>query len=952
MMKKLTLLLSVFCISFSVWAQKGAVKGQVTDKNTGEEIIGANIMVEGQGIGAATDIFGNFQFTIAPGTYTVVCSFVGYQQFKVTELTIAADEVVTLNMQLSEDSQLMDGVTVEAQADRGSSEMLMVDRKAASLMVQNIGAMELAKIGASDAGAGLKRVVGLSVQGSKFVVVRGLADRYNGSYLNGFTVASPNPDKRVLPYDIFPTDIIQNLDVVKNFSPSYYGDFTGASVNLLTKSFTDEQQIDISFGIGMNTQTTFKDFLSDPARSNDVLGFNKDRNTTSTLDAKYLSPFTGQPLDFNSRNLEGQQQIYNTSWDPESISAPLNHNASISYTNFFDVNDDLGIGLLLNANYGASSVIQEGGFVRLENTGNAQVDFKSDIYDFNTNFSGLANIALKYKENHDLRLYNLYTHLSENNVREDRGFFFDSFEDKRYVRRITYKDYILLANQFDYTGKFDKLTVNLGGSLSNATSSEPDRRQIILDYAPEWEDSESYLFTKNDARNNQRVFIEFEDQEFSGRAKINYALKRGDNDLGETADKMSVEVGVDYKNRDRTQSIRRFNHSIQDNNAFRNLFPEERVGIYEIDNLISDVNVYNDVLRVQEDPVQGDGYDASIEVIAPFVNFKTELISDVLDMNIGLRYEDANQEVSYYLSNPNTPDVTRIESSDIFPAISFRYSASKKDIFRLAGSRTVSRPDFKEIAPFRYVPNFGNYLQVGNPGIENGYNLNFDFRYERYTRRNGLLALGLFAKLLDAPIVTVGVPSGTPTITYTNADQASLIGAEIEIRQNLGLISEALDNFFFNTNLSLLSSNVKFADVTRLEFQNLDLTGLRDRDLVGASRYLFNADISYEKFATKVDYNFSVAYNIFGRRIYGIGVNGLGDIFELPYGTLNFTASSKFGTKRQWGAKFTARNILNPAIRQEQEILDLNTFEVLREQEIITYKKGINFSLSLTYSIF
>ncbi|MEJ2003734.1 MAG: TonB-dependent receptor plug domain-containing protein [Cyclobacteriaceae bacterium] len=835
---------------------------------------------------------------------------------------------------------------VTAKADRGSEAILLMERRDASEFIQNIGANELKKVGASDAGDGLKKVAGLSVQGSKFVVVRGLGDRYNGSYLNGFPVASPNPDKRVLPYDIFPTDVIQNLDVIKSFNTAYYGDFSGAMINLQTREYSDDPSLEVSVGVGYNTQSTFKNFLEDPEKGNDLFGYNKSREIPDFI-GNYKSPLTGLEAPYKSGSLAGEiteDTYFQTSWDPVSRTAPLNSSYGISYTNYIKNDKQGGIGIFLNANYGDSYEIRPGRSVRLSTQGEL-LDFVTENSVYNTNTSAIANFTFDLNPNNKIQFSNLYTHLSENFTRETNGFFFDAQTGNEiYTRRIAYMDYQLLANQLQGEHQIgDRINVFWGASYSMAKHSEPDRRQVVFEYDPSEKDNLMYDLRTQDAAEQQRIFIKFDDTDISGKLGATYTLKQGSEEMDSPL--MSISGGLQYRNKQREQDISRFNHNIFNNVDYNNRYPDG-VFIYDVDELFGIENANSELFEVQETRVQGDGYNAEMNVLAPHVNYQWQVIPGKFEMNAGLRYEWARQEVNFTLRGEQQ---TILESDNILPSLGLKYNFSEESILRFSGSQTISRPDFKELAPFQYIALFGGFSTRGNPELQNGTNYNFDIRYERFFGNGGLIAIGGFAKYLDDPIVPVVLATNGLIQTYANGMGAELAGFEVELRRSLDFITPGLADFFFSANATVMYSNI---EVGNQQIDGVDLIQTIDnRPLVGASPFLVNADISYNRMGDRLDFNAALNFNIFGRRIASLGSNGLGDIYDLPVESLNFTSGVDFGARRQWGISFSVRNILNPEIIQQQERIDQNTMEVTESVEVNRYQTGTNFNLGLSFKI-
>ncbi len=944
-MKYLLPIIIYFLFSFQTFAQKGILKGTLTDRATNEEIIGANVVIEGTTTGSATDIFGNFEFQADPGIVNLVVTYIGYENLKIENLEVLPGEEVSLSIQMQTNNLQLEEIIVEAKADRSNENILLIDRRESLGLTQAIGAQELSRVLAGSAAEGLKKVVGLSVQGSKFVVVRGLGDRYNNSTLNGFPIASPNPDKRVIPYDIFPEDVIGNLGITKAFTPDLYGDFSGASINIQTKEYPAEQTFLIEFSSQINTQSTFKDFQFDQAYGDDLLGYNQTRKLASEIN---ISDLEGN-RNFDSRNYGPytQNNWFTTEFDSEVKKAPVNKGISLTYGNFFPMyklNQHAGIGVMINANYNDGTELQTGKIRMLQNNqGSFRQDFDADRYIRYSNTSGVGNLTFKLSDQNKISFNSLYTHITDNNVLVTDGYFWD-FDPNVLSRRTTFREYELLVLQVsgEHSLINNRLDINWGYSSSDASHGEPDRRQVSLRYDPELPLNERrYLISSQDRAETHRLFIGMDDQDDAARISGKFAIlpaTKVESDL----DILAFTAGVNYRSKARNYRLRQFNHALS---------PSKPVDPDNTDAFLSIDSLNRGAYYVSEGSQISDEYHAELNIMAPFFNIQWQIIPQKLNINVGARYEMAEQFIEYAVNDDQlsgSVPLTRntIHMDDLFPSVLARYNFTESLILRASYSRTVSRPDFRETAPVEYRESFGAFRNVGNPELQNGYNDNYDLRFEKFDKNGGLLSLGVFAKQLDNPIVQNVEAGSNPRRSFQNGQDASVYGIELEARKNLGFISPFLKSFTFNGNVSLLQSEITIDSVqsgTTNQTSNV-------RKLEGASPYLINADLTYTRFLDRMDYSITVAYNVFGRRLAGIGFLGIGDIFELPYSTLNMTANVNFGTDARWGFKASAGNLLNPAIRTEQDLL--NEEGSPREQVALNdYKRGVTFGISVYYRI-
>jgi hypothetical protein len=371
-----------------------------------------------------------------------------------------------------------------------------------------------------------------------------------------------------------------------------------------------------------------------------------------------------------------------------------------------------------------------------------------------------------------------------------------------------------------------------------------------------------------------------------------------------------------------------------------------RYDIYNMDNLLGTGSINDGNYYVDEATLPQDAFDANLLIAAPYV-FGNYSIND-FGITAGLRAEYATQNINYTLNG--FKDLTNtIEGLDLFPSIIANYNITNEHQAKFSVSRTVSRPDFRELAPFEYRESFGSFRTTGNPDLQNGYNYNVDLRYEYFPSKNvvagELLAVTLFGKYLDNPIIPTIELGSNPVKSYANAIDGYAAGIELELRKSLGFI---VDNLFFNFNSTVLKTSVNADPSVSNQTSSV-------RTLIGASPYLINADLTYKyqnaAFNTLL---LSVSYNTYGKRLAGLGALGAGDIFEMPVNTLNTTASYAFGKGNAWRVRLAARNILNAKFITQQELLEAQadgTYSVIDNVILNEYTTGINFSLGLTYTI-
>lgn len=892
----------------------------------------ANVYLEGTTTGTTSQIDGSYTINVGEGEFTICYSFVGYKVFKKNITVVNGEPAKTIDVVLTMDGEQLEEVQVVAKTNRESEVGLLINQKKAAAIVENIGSMELSRKGASNVAAGVKKVTGVSTMGSLDLFVRGLGDRYNNAVLNGLPIGSPNPDRKVIPLDLFPTSIVKNIGVKKVFTVVNYADFSGGTIDIETKDFLSKPFFKISVSSTHNSITTGEDF---------------SRSKNSDGISNFLGLSAGDrkiPSVAEKSNLTGNGRIYipgrtapEISSDPfktdfgfDKITAAPELSFNISGGKQWDMNEKTKIAGLFSLSYKNEYSNRDGKTKELNNSGTAIYDYDRKTYGFGTNTSALGSISLQSgKQNINFSV--LYLNSTEDNLNEYEGFHTDHSQYGDLLqRRITYRKHHLYNIQSG--GKHpisNAFEINWKGSYNKAESNEPDRKDMMfVDQNPDEKTTEYHLYTL-DASNISRYFQELSEDEYSGY--INFNFKFGEDK------KNKVSLGFQLRNKERNFDSRTFNHKA-------NALKHKIFDVYNENTVyFTDQDYINKDVKIEEIANAASEYNASLEIYSSYIDFLINLNS--LTLNLGVRAEKAVENVKYKLEGDTWSVPFReseLDELDFFPAINIKYAATEKSNFRLSASRTISRPEFKEMSPFPYIEVFGGAETRGNADLENAYNYNADLKYEFFPTTGELLSFTLFGKYLEDPIEKYTKAGSTTVYSFINTKSAIVAGAEFEFKKKFSsFIDEAsfLSKFFVGINASYIYSNIDMGD--KENAQGITNTEQK-RDLQGASPYLGNVDINYEhKFGKNSSIVASLVYNIQGERIYSVGTEGAKDIYEKTLNTMDFLLNGKFGKHIGW--KLEAKNILNSKIEREQ---DTPAGTIITD----SFKKGIDISFGLSYS--
>lgn len=921
------LFITLFICTISIAQNKGTISGVLTDKETNNEVLPfANVLVKGTNISTNTDIEGKYSLSVNPGNYTVIFSFVGYESVE-KPVTVKANETITVNQVLSSGGYTLKDVVVKSSGgNREKETALLLEQKNAVVIKQSIGAQEMSRKGVSDVEDGLTKITGITKVDGRGLFIRGLEDRYNNLLVNELQTPSNSPFKKIIPLDLFPTDIVGVLNIYKTFNPNISGDFAGGTVNIETTQPKNITKINVGFGY--TTNNNLKNFLlSDDADSTEgtfgLIG--KDRELPSVFGSvpsgKKLSPD------------EYHNAYDDKNWDVNETSSPLNSSIGFLHSQKFDLEKERNISYIMSFNFDNKYIFREG----VDRTFNlAQGNYDNNLfntqYAYQTTFSGLA--GLKYKTNRlNLNFTSLFIQATESLIQDQLGYTNslanvnnnlirgNQFEESRYWNTQLFGDYKLTED--------GKQTIKAGGSYVKTGFQQPDRKFITGQKVSDTEINMSY-----GGNNLNRQYLDVNGN-FYFSALAEYNLKFGNKEK-----QNNLSVGYNNFLNDMQSSYRFFS-------GRRNIEKNYTADLNTISIPIND-DIDNGILYVQEES-NGD-YKVKLNqfVNAGYFNlFWT--FGEKWDLNAGLRAENSTREIKYRNQGDPFGSAYRKktdESLDILPSINTKYAVNENSNLRASVSKTITRPVAMELLPINYINPDATSVS-GNSNLLNSNNYNADFKYELFPNSKELFAIGAFGKLIEDPIERVFKPtanSGGQITTFKNSEQAVIYGAEIEMILTLNRISESLSNFTFGFNTSLMNTDVKI-DLTK---QGNELENSKNRKLQGASNWMINTDLKYEFTLNKEWKNtMTLVYNVYGDRIFAVGSSGMDHIYEKSFSKLDFVWSSTLS--KNIDLKFAAENLLNPYYRKE---LGKNSTIDITEDSLVLreYKKGVGFSVNIGYT--
>lgn len=873
-------------------AMAGNIKGTVLDKQTKEPLTGATIQITGTAQGVVADIDGNYTLNVNDGTYTITVRYIGYKDILLNSIKVKAETL--LNFEMESDAQALGEVSVVAKKNLEGERALQMERQKATLAIENLGAKEMSIKGISNVEEGVKKITGISIASAGQLIVRGLGDRYSTTTLNGLPIASPNPDNKLIPLDIFPASTVQNITVSKVYDASAFADYSGAHIDISTKENVGSDFLSISFNAGGKFNTLGKDF------------YRMDRDgslfKTPSLDQKLIDMSLTDFEEYARHN-----RLFSTSFQVSKKTALPEFGGNIGFGKRFTLG---GNEVSVLGSIGVSNDLQtmDNASIRtLEATGNTLNEFNYDSYSNELKIAALGNLGYSFRTSDHIGYTFFYARNAIDTYMRREGV---DYEDHHLIgsNNVTHI-YSLQNHQVNGKHYFGKQwDLNWSGSYSKTSSDEPDRRQVMFIR----EDDQIKLFKLN-RQETMRYFGSLNEDEWVGDLTASYRF--GDNN--------KLQAGFTYKDKNRDYMGTRFYYNL-------NKLNPTITDIYDTDSFLNMENVENGSITIDRKKQPKDSYTAGNSIYAGYIATEYYPVAPLL-VNLGVRYEISKQWVDYY-TDGGKAERSELNKNDLFPSLNMKYQMNEKNSLRFAFSRTVTRPSFIEMAPFLYQESYGSAQIRGNADLQNGYNYNIDLRYELFEKNGDMLSITAYYKHLKAPIERVQTLSGGSAVhSFRNADNGMATGVEIEFRK------EIVKDLRFGVNGSYMYTNVKLPEGGA--YTN------SQRALQGASPYLANADLTYSP-AFSNDRQLSVAllYNLQGPRIHSVGISGLGDIKQQPVHTLNFTGSYRFN--RRFAVKLQVNDLLNQDILFKQEVPTTGD-----KVEVERFRKGTGFEVGFSYDL-
>jgi hypothetical protein len=946
--KGISVIFIIISTSIAGLAQTGSIEGVVKDKYSKEVLPGVTITIDGTTTGASTDIDGHFLITkMKPGKYRVKVSYISYNPDLLEDIKVESGKSTKLSIALTENTIALKEVTVTG-IRKTDTDVSMINLTRMSPLVSiAISHQQILRSQDRDASEVIRRLPGTTIIDDRFIVVRGLSQRYNAVWLNNAATPSSEADVKAFSFDVIPATMIENMVIIKSPAPEIPADFSGGFVKITTVNLPEKNSFFVSYGTGISQATTFHNSMNYQKSNTDWLGF----------DNGYRALPKEMPADLKSyesaTNPEIQNRItdlgceLNKTWTPVTGIAIADQRLSLG------INKSFKTGSGSFGNITAVTYSNTNNYDNINNNNYSIYDFKNDkpsYVDQYTDNHYTNTVKLGFVHNwswypaagQKIEFRNLFNQIGINRATERTGR--DWYNDGRYIRA-TEERYI---NRSIYSGQLagehsikegaTKIDWFAGYSFSN--KNEPDiKRYRYINSDP---DTSPYilLFSDNvDLSSVSQMWLKLREDLISAAFNFTRHLRFSEF-------KPEIKAGIYFENKNRDFTARNFGYAKASNASD---FDKTTLSVEDIF-VDENINLTNGI-KLSEITSPSDSYSASNKQVAGYLAAKLPLTSNI-SLYAGLRVEKNLQTLASYKQGTTTPVNVKRDTINFFPSANLSINFDKKNTLRAAYGLSVNRPEFREMAPFYFVDFDLNAGIYGNPSIQQAYIHNFDLRFEHYPSPNETFNIGLFYKNFRNPIEMVIMGNSPTQYSFENVLSAYSYGIESDVRKSLGFISGA-ENFSVILNATVIKSKVQFNEG---ELH-------RDRPLQGQSPYMLNAGIFYYN-----DLNglmITMLYNIIGKRIVAVGRpspnqwEDIPNVYEMSRNVLDLAISKKIG--KNFELKTGIKDILNEQVTMKQIVdatvpmtevtggVDNSTEDFKRDQITKSFNPGRYMTFGITF---
>lgn len=934
-----TFTLITLFLSYLTYSQTGTIKGVVIDAANNEEVIGANIFLDGTNQGTTSDFDGTFEITnVKPGTYKLLCLYIGYNT-DTTSVTVVAGETVELNISMAENVNVLDVVTVTAVRRTSTDVAVLSTIRQSMQVVSGLSAESIKKTLDSDASQVVRRIPGVTVVNNRFIIIRGLNERYNSTQLHGVNVPSMESDVRSFSFDVIPSNIIDQILIYKSPGADLPGDFSGGAVKVSTKSVPDQTGVILDVSTGFRQGSSLKTFLAERRRNGYWTGLNDGRND---LPDNFPERLAGLPED----QIATIGRTLPNNWAQQEYNSGLDYKVALTLNFRKDLKNQMQIGNVTSLQYNNNKTIFNSENRAFEvfdipnNESKVRFDFDDVEYAQEIMAGAVHNWAFRLNKNNVIEFKNLFNYLTTyefvERFGEQRA---QSFTQNNFAFFNEYRG--LYSGQLVGNHRFNNeaTKVEWVGGYGFAYNQLPDYRRYRRNVV-DIDTRESVLLVPRGQTPDflGRFYSEMTENIYSGAVNLEHKFSQ----TKATRFKPTLKVGALIEDRERNFDARNLGFT-------RGFSFDESLTALSVGELFDQKNINPESgIRLGENFSSGNFFVAENRLRAYYASINIPV--GRFNLLTGLRLEDNVQTLrspDRFTQGGTIPTITPVEIDQTFllPSGTLSYNITDKTVVKAVYGRTINRPEFREIAPFGFYNFTFDATAVGFPLLKNATIDNFDLRWEYYPNPRETVSFALFYKNFQDPIESLYSNFGSEQITFLfrNAESAFARGIEIDLRKSLSGLTSVnwINNTSVLANVSLIDSEVQIGD------ELASILRAKDRPLQGQSSFIINTGIFYDDVARNLQVN--LLYNVIGKRILLVGAAAIPDTYEMPRHVIDLNIRK--GITEKLTLKLGVKDILNQEFLLLQDGNEDGKFDRENDQRLRAFRPGTSYSIGFTYEL-
>jgi len=950
--RKTTFLCFTFLLAFlNTYSQGGTIEGIIVDVQTNETMVGATVMIEGTTTGTTANLNGEFRISNVPlGMVDLRVSFISYEPVVIEKIKVERGKIITLNIEMNQVSQTLEGVTVTARRTTYTETSLIQSIRNSQVVTSGISAQQITRSQDSDAAQVVRRIPGITIVQDRFIVIRGLSERYNPTLLHNTLAPSMEADVRSFSFDMIPASQIDHLLIYKSPSPDLPGDFAGGIIKVFTKSIPDKSGFEMSYTNQYDDGTSFNPFY----------GSEKSDIAWTGFGAGYFDLPEGFPNDLRTitndqQALQTAGQSMNNKWIPRETNVFLGQSGSLTGNLIFN-RGKIRVGnittLTFNNSKSSNNVFRSdyNAYNMVENKSLPLYEFEDSRYSNSIKLGVLHNWGIEIGDNHSLEIVNLYNNISTYNYVNRLGNHIDfGFNMNNHAFQQVFRG--LYSGQVNGKHHFfsKNTTFDWTYGLTSSFRDLPDYRQYRSERGINYIDGldEFQIYVPIGGAQPYfmgRFFSHMEESGNTFAANINQKILLSSLFNGFVPE---IKAGIVQTQMERDFRARNIGYT-------QAPFFNQGLRSISIDSLFHPDNINNfGGIKIDEQSNPWDSYDATNDLLAYYAMISLPF-GEILSVTGGLRVENNRRILNSRISSG--PVNLDNKETHILPSVNATFNLTDKLLLRGGYGKTLNRPEFREQAPFAFFDFDNNLVISGNPFLKTAEITNYDFRIEYYPSLSEIISLSGFYKNFEnaiEQIVLIGAGSGgSKNFSFGNADKVYMYGSEVEIKKNLlGLTaSKFLNDLSVYFNGTILVSEVEIGSGSRSEGRDTD-----PRPLQGQSPYIVNAGLFYNNINANLEVN--ILYNIIGKRLFIGGFTELNrpevlsypDIYEMPRNYIDLTVSKRI--TKNMNIRLKIEDILNENIVFIQDANQDGIFDKQNDQILQRYRPGTSVKVSLGIKI-